>query len=260
MRLPETLAGAKAVLPKLIHILSPAAFFCASGNRVVTRYSLAFTCCLVKDLHYSDYKRSHSVFPVLFSPKSIQSSTQISRKSIDLSLSTVSISGSCEMATGTSAAFVLPKVPVPHKNFIQYIQKHPQGSIHELVNPYNAFEAKLREGFAQHRGDQALQDPNVNAVPIFGEDIEVLRVEHRRTDDETLNQKYVMPLVAKDRKPGGAPATVESIQDFKKNFNYFSESSLADLDWNNVVAAGSSVVTALLPVPDKYKDSKKAQR
>jgi len=69
-----------------------------------------------------------------------------------------------------------------------------------------------------------------------------------------------MPLQFKDRKLDGAPATVESLQDFKKNFNLFSESSLADLDWTNVVAAGSSVVTALLPVPDKYNTSKKSLR
>ena len=164
------------------------------------------------------------------------------------------------MTPNDSAAFVLPKVPAPHKNFISYINRSQDDAIQNLVAPYNEYEAKLREGFAQHRDHHALQNPHANAVPIFEGDNDVLRVHARSTDDPTRNEKYVMPLKAKDRKPEGAPATVESMQDFKKNFNLFSESSLADLDWSNVVAAGSSVVTALLPVPDKYNASKKALR
>lgn len=130
----------------------------------------------------------------------------------------------------------------------------------QLVAPFNEYEARLREGFAQHRDHPSLQDPNVNAVPIFKQGQDVPRISKRDIDDQTHHQDHLIPLTAKDRKPAGAPATVETIQDFKKNFNLFSESSLVDLDWSNVVAAGSSVVTPLLPVPDKYNTSKKAQR
>lgn len=159
-----------------------------------------------------------------------------------------------------SAAFVLPKVPVPHKDFISYVQIRPHEPVQHIVAPYNEYEARLREGFAQHRDHEALRDPRVNAVSVFARNSEVLSSRSRRTDDQALNEKYVMPLQSKDRKPDGAPAMVGSMQDFKKNFNLFSESSLADLDWTNVVAAGSSVVTALLPVPEKYNTSKKALR
>jgi hypothetical protein len=58
-----------------------------------------------------------------------------------------------------------------------------------------------------------------------------------------------MPLNAEDRKNTGTPAVVSNIEEFRKNFALFCESSLSDLDWTNVVAAGSSVVTCLLPVP-----------
>lgn len=149
---------------------------------------------------------------------------------------------------------------MPHKDFISYISKQQDREVHALVAPYNEYEAKLREGFAQYRDHDALQDPSVNAVPIFSGDPQILRVRARGTDDHSINDKYMMPLSVKDRKPEGAPATVKSLQDFKKNFNLFSESSLADLDWSNVIAAGSSVVTALLPVPDEYDTSKKALR
>ena len=164
------------------------------------------------------------------------------------------------MSADSPATFSLPRVPVPHQDFVSYIQKEHQGTVQELLAPYNVYEGRLREGFAQHRETQALQDPKINAVPIFGADRELLRVNARSTDDKVLNGKYLMPLGEKDRKPNGAPATVESINSFKKNFNLFSESSLVDMDWSNIVAAGSSVVTALLPVPEEHDTSKKALR
>ena len=69
-----------------------------------------------------------------------------------------------------------------------------------------------------------------------------------------------MGLKKADRKLSGAPAIVASFKTFQHNFNLFSESSLADVDWNNVVAAGSSVTTALLPVPEKWAGSKRSLR
>jgi hypothetical protein len=69
-----------------------------------------------------------------------------------------------------------------------------------------------------------------------------------------------MPLTDADRKTSGSPAVVSSFKDFQNNFNLFSESSLADLDWKNVVAAGSAVTTALLPVPEKWAGSKRSLR
>ena len=164
------------------------------------------------------------------------------------------------MSSSQASAFELPSVPASHKDFVKYIGESPRTSIQDFVRPYNDFEAKLREGFAQHRDHQAIQDPNVNAVPIFDGREDLLCIKARSLNNEVENEKFIMPLKPGNRKPGGAPAVVQSLGDFKKNFNLFSESSLVDLDWNNVVAAGSSVVTPLLPVPGKYNTSKKALR
>ncbi|KAL8726219.1 MAG: hypothetical protein Q9166_006844 [cf. Caloplaca sp. 2 TL-2023] len=164
------------------------------------------------------------------------------------------------MASEGESKFALPKVPVAHHQFISYVNGKDGDRVLKAVTPYKEYEAKLREGFAQHRDHKSLQDLNVNAVPIFKHDNDVLRICKRDIDDETHHNDHIIPLSAKNRKPAGAPAAVTSIQDFKKNFNLFSESSLVDLDWNNVVAAGSSVVTPLLPVPDKHNTSKKALR
>ncbi|KAK5633081.1 hypothetical protein RRF57_008795 [Xylaria bambusicola] len=69
-----------------------------------------------------------------------------------------------------------------------------------------------------------------------------------------------MPLPVGKRRANGLPAVVESLKEFRHNFGVFSESSLSDMNWDNVVAAGSSVVNTLLPVPPEYKKSKRALR
>ncbi|KAL2182371.1 hypothetical protein L209DRAFT_746264 [Thermothelomyces heterothallicus CBS 203.75] len=69
-----------------------------------------------------------------------------------------------------------------------------------------------------------------------------------------------MPLPPTIRRPDGPPAVVQSIEEFQCNFNIFSESSLSELDWSNVVAAGSSVVNTLLPVPEEYSRTKRGLR
>ncbi|KAL5358884.1 ankyrin repeat-containing domain protein [Aspergillus floccosus] len=69
-----------------------------------------------------------------------------------------------------------------------------------------------------------------------------------------------MPLKAEDRRPNGSLAVVPRLEEFKNNFAIFSEASLSDMDWSNVIVAGSAVVTCLLPVPDEHKGSKRALR
>ena len=158
------------------------------------------------------------------------------------------------------STFNLPDLPSPHTSFITYLAKNVDKPIPDLLQPYKDFEGKLREGFAQHRNHELLQDRLVNAVPIYTGHEDSLRIRARSLDDEVENQKYLFPLRTEDRKSDGAPAVVGSMDGFKRNFNIFSELSLVDLDWSNVVAAGSSVVTSLMPVPKKHNISKRTLR
>lgn len=79
-------------------------------------------------------------------------------------------------------------------------------------------------------------------------------------ESEQQKQQYIMALPDDQRRSGGSPAVVNSIKEFQRNFNVFTEFSLVGLDWNNVVAAGSSVVNCLLPVPEQYNVSKRTLR
>ncbi|KAF2109716.1 hypothetical protein BDV96DRAFT_502176 [Lophiotrema nucula] len=157
----------------------------------------------------------------------------------------------------------LPEVPAKHSDFISYINSNPKTSLPELLEPFKQYDAKLREVFAQEPDHPALKDQYLNITPVFvdGQEKDV-KIHARDLEAETVEEKerYVMTLGDGERRPNGEPAIVQDLGDFQKNFALFCESSLVDLDWSNVVAAGSSVVTCMLPVPTKYSKSKKALR
>ncbi|KAL9084954.1 MAG: hypothetical protein Q9165_007820 [Trypethelium subeluteriae] len=166
------------------------------------------------------------------------------------------------MAMASVAPSTLPAVPARHENFITFINADPNAPLRKQVEPYKQYDAKLREVFAQESNHPILSDNTLNLTPVFNGHEHEITIRARDLANETIDEKekYIMPLSDEDRKVHGSPAIVPSLQDFQTNFNVFSEQSLVDLDWSNVLAAGSAVVTALLPIPDAYKSSKKGIR
>ncbi|OBT41736.1 hypothetical protein VE00_07971 [Pseudogymnoascus sp. WSF 3629] len=160
------------------------------------------------------------------------------------------------------AVLELPPLPTPVKDFAPYFSNAKDTPVPELLEPYHAYEAELRKFYAQQPDDPVLKDGHINTVPIYAGKESSLKVRARKLDaeTETEKEKYLLSLSEADRKPDGSPAVVTSLKEFQSNFNLFSESSLSELDWSNVVAAGSSVTTALLPVPEKWSGSKKSLR
>jgi len=161
-------------------------------------------------------------------------------------------------------ASTLPKLPVPHSELVKHITKHPDTPLIELFEPYRNYEGQLRQAFAQdvRNENELLKNPHVNVLPLFTDDTPDIKVRARNLAAETDGEKakYIMPLPDNMRRTDGSPAVVSRLKDFQRNFGVFSESSLAELDWSNVVAAGSSVVNCLLPVPDEYNATKRGLR
>jgi hypothetical protein len=160
------------------------------------------------------------------------------------------------------AATKLPQLPVPLADLTGYIAKHPDKPAAELIEPYRKHEAQLRQMYAQEPDHEALKDPYANVLPLFTGATPGIKIQARNLEAESEEQKakYIMPLPDHVRRAHGSPATVQSLKEFQRNFTIFSESSLVDLDWNNVVAAGSSVVNCLMPVPKEYDASKRTLR
>jgi hypothetical protein len=129
------------------------------------------------------------------------------------------------------ASTSLPKTPEKLKDLAFYLSKHPEKPLVELLQPYKVHENKLRELFAQGPSNAALNDPHVNAVPVFNEHTAELKIRARdlTIEDEQLKEKYIMPLTAAARKPNGSPAVVRSLKEFRDNFNLFSEVSAIEI-------------------------------
>ncbi|OHE91823.1 hypothetical protein CORC01_12897 [Colletotrichum orchidophilum] len=156
----------------------------------------------------------------------------------------------------------LQGLPVPHEDLVNYIHEHPEKKMMEILEPYRKYEAQLRSVFAQDRKNPALDDLHVNLVPLFTKDTKNIKTRARFLAAETQEEKdrYIMALPDDKRRANGSPAVVSGLKDFQKNFNVFSESSLVDMNWDNVVAAGSSVINTLLPVPPEFNTTKRKLR
>ncbi|KAK2757575.1 hypothetical protein FQN54_004544 [Arachnomyces sp. PD_36] len=166
----------------------------------------------------------------------------------------------------------LPSIPAPLEDFIPYFTNAPGRDLGRL-QPYLDYEAKLRQIYAQEPDNLLLQDDNVNTVPVYAGHTDSVKIRARDLDAESQAERehYLLPLPAKGkgpaatvpakaRKESGSAAVVPTKRDFETNFDIFTESSLRYLDWNNVVAAGSSVVTSLLPLDHPQNESRRAQR
>ncbi|KAJ5164427.1 uncharacterized protein N7500_006257 [Penicillium coprophilum] len=157
----------------------------------------------------------------------------------------------------------LPSLPVKHNDFVKYVNDNPEKPMRDLVQPYNEYDAILRKTFAQDPDHPSVRDSYVNVVPLYDQNGSTdLSIRARDLASETPEQaeKYLLPLNAKDRKENGVAAVVPSLNEFQNNFALFTEGSLSEIDWSNVVVAGSAVVTSLLPVPEKYRNSKRGLR
>ncbi|KAG9049851.1 hypothetical protein FS837_008901 [Tulasnella sp. UAMH 9824] len=133
------------------------------------------------------------------------------------------------------------------------------------ITPSLQDEAELRRLFATDRDNARLKDPYVGLVDVFGENTDRIKKTHARTinDDGDLLKHHIMPLGDEVRRKDGELSMAPSMEDFKLRWSIFSEGALSQLaNWNNVVAAGGSVLACLAPLPDQVvkQGSKRAIR
>ncbi|KAB8238727.1 ankyrin repeat protein [Aspergillus alliaceus] len=162
-----------------------------------------------------------------------------------------------------AAIHALPSLPAKHQDFVGWVNENQPTQISELIKPFNEYESVIRKLFAQEPSHPALRDNHLNIVPLYGLNGETLVLSRPRnptSEPPELQEKYIMALDAESRRKYGDPAVASKLEEFRNNFNIFSEGSLSDMDWSNVVVAGSAVVTCLMPVPEEYRGSKRALR
>ncbi|KFH46191.1 hypothetical protein ACRE_030170 [Hapsidospora chrysogenum ATCC 11550] len=137
------------------------------------------------------------------------------------------------------------KVPTPPAGFTKQLSEHPETSARELLQPYLEYELWLRKAFAS--GGSGL-DGLANLVPLYGSSSPKAELPIRNIDRDINDKgKYLMRLPDSHVNEDGSPAIVPSFDEYRRNFEAFTHSSLKGLDWSNVVVAGSSALLPLLP-------------
>ena len=123
-------------------------------------------------------------------------------------------------------------------------------------------ETVLRRLYANDRSSKRLSNPYVGLVSVFDAPDAIRKTRARVVKEKKdWDAKYIFPLADDRRRKNGAPCMVDSLEEFQKNWSVFSEGSLSQLtDWNNVIAAGGSVLGCLLPLSDEDKESKRTIR
>lgn len=148
--------------------------------------------------------------------------------------------------------------------FIERVVALPKGpvSLDEILQPSLDDEAELRRLFATDKKNTRLSNPYVGLVDVFAAPADIRTTKARIVNDEDdLAARYVMPLSEPNRRKEGTPSLVNNLDEFKKNWSIFGESSLSQLfDWNNVIAAGGAVLACLSPLSDAAKASKRSIR
>lgn len=151
-------------------------------------------------------------------------------------------------------------------NRVAVLPKEPGVSLDPVLAPSIEQEAELRCLFAQDRKNDRLSDPYVGLISVFEAPEETgIRTTRARVakDDSELDlaAKYVFPLPQSKRRKDFEPCVVDNLEEFQRNWAIFTEGSLAQLtDWNNVIAAGGSVLGCLLPLQPAQKESRRTIR
>jgi hypothetical protein len=144
----------------------------------------------------------------------------------------------------------------------KFVTQVAQGApLQECLTESIAAETELRRLFATDRDNKALSDPLVGLIDVFAANKSIRATQARECSDQTtLEAEYIFPLKKEQRRATGQPAIVD-IDQFRTSWSVFTEGSLSQLlDWNNVVAAGGSVLASLLPLPEHARSSKRAIR
>lgn len=147
-------------------------------------------------------------------------------------------------------------------NVVAALPDGPEISLDGVLAKAVEDETVLRRLYANDRSSKRLSNPYVGLVSVFDAPDAIRKTRARVVkDEEDRDAKYILPLADNRRREENAPCMVDSLEEFQKNWSVFSEGSLSQLtDWNNVVAAGGSVLACLLPLSEEDKESKRTIR
>ncbi|PPR03268.1 hypothetical protein CVT26_008111 [Gymnopilus dilepis] len=147
-------------------------------------------------------------------------------------------------------AYSDPSTAVDH--FIWGLATLPTyASMDNLLRKAFTAEEEIRQLFAVNPHSHVLQNLLLGLVDVFGINPALRRTRAREIVTECdLTRDYIFPVDASFRRPNLMPSTVPDINIFRENWELFTHGTLSKMtahDWENVIAAGGSVLACLSP-------------
>lgn len=155
-------------------------------------------------------------------------------------------------------------------DFLARFAPASNGELDGILEDAKSFELELRGLFANQPEHATLRNPLTGLLSLF--DIpdyrHVLRARPRliqqslpeEEGERALSEHFIFPLPETKRYSEGQPITVESFDVFLRCWNVFSEETLSQINWDNVVVAGGSILACVSPIPVESMSSKVALR
>ncbi len=125
----------------------------------------------------------------------------------------------------------------------------------QVLEKANKEETKLRELFVTDRSNILLEDDYLNLISVH-DNYDIFTVPPNSTQEDS---QAVIMTKTMDKLQVGDVSVVDK-DEFKKNFNVFTEGMLDTVNWKNLFLAGGSVLAMLTPVPEEYRKTNITRR
>eukprot|EP01091_Cochliopodium_minus_P014082 TRINITY_DN470_c0_g2_i1.p1 TRINITY_DN470_c0_g2~~TRINITY_DN470_c0_g2_i1.p1 ORF type:complete len:1824 (-),score=771.42 TRINITY_DN470_c0_g2_i1:113-5584(-) len=148
----------------------------------------------------------------------------------------------------------VPKIKNDYPKLYTGIKKYEEKKklFDDIIDEENGY----RELFAQTRDSPIISDNHLMLIDVFKNN-EIFKYAKWSKEEEELPK--VFPIKKELLKPENGSCIVDS-KEFERNFNVFSEDQLRFLNWDNVLAAGGSILASLTPVPGEHGTNNKTKR
>ncbi|KAF8869971.1 hypothetical protein CPB84DRAFT_1754730 [Gymnopilus junonius] len=148
------------------------------------------------------------------------------------------------------------------KTFIQDITILPINKpIDNILENALVAEHEIRLLFGSDLYNPQLQDLYLGLIDIFSLHPATRRTHSRNVQPNTpeYSNNYIFPVIVPSRRLDLMPSTVFSIEVFRRHWDVFTHGALSKMkekDWENVVAAGGSILACLMAPYPKVDSAK----
>ena len=121
-----------------------------------------------------------------------------------------------------------------------------------IIKKFRELENEMRALFISERENDLLKNNYLNLLSVYDnyEMFEIPKMTHEDENQQIILNKNMDKLIEKNM-------SIVNLEEFKQNFNIFTEGLFDCMNWDNVLLAGGSVLAIASPISSEYKKNNK---